>query len=78
MLLDVDLPGMRGEEISRRLRENAGRRHMVTVAITGYGQPKDFHRSREAGFEYHEVKPVDPARLKTLLATIVAGNLRPL
>jgi CheY-like chemotaxis protein len=77
VLLDLDLPGMSGDEVSRRLRENAGRRCMVTVAITGYGQPKDFRRSREAGFEYHEVKPVDPARLKTLLATIVAENLRP-
>jgi CheY-like chemotaxis protein len=35
--------------------------------MTGYGQAEDRERSKEAGFEHHLVKPVDPAELQHLL-----------
>jgi CheY-like chemotaxis protein len=41
---------------------------MVLVALTGWGQDDDRRRSREAGFNFHVVKPVDPAELDRLLA----------
>jgi two-component system CheB/CheR fusion protein len=30
------------------------------VAVTGYGQPYDRARAREAGFDLHLTKPVSP------------------
>jgi CheY-like chemotaxis protein len=40
---------------------------MVIAALTGWGQEEDRHRSKEAGFTTHLVKPVDvPALLKLL------------
>ena len=36
--------------------------------MTGYGQDEDRQRSRKAGFRHHLVKPVDPEKLKLLLA----------
>jgi len=33
------------------------------VAITGWGQDDDRRRSRDAGFDMHLVKPVDPSQL---------------
>jgi two-component system CheB/CheR fusion protein len=56
--LDIGLPGMNGYEVARTLREE-GFHNEVIVAISGYGQPDDRRRSREAGFDYHLVKPVD-------------------
>jgi two-component system, chemotaxis family, CheB/CheR fusion protein len=41
------------------------------IAMTGYGQDSDRQRSKEAGFDRHLVKPVDPQRLQDLLATRV-------
>jgi CheY-like chemotaxis protein len=38
------------------------------IAVTGYGQERDRQRSREAGFDSHTVKPVDPSELMTLVA----------
>ena len=35
--------------------------------VTGYGQESDHQRSREAGFDFHFVKPVDLERLLALL-----------
>jgi signal transduction histidine kinase/CheY-like chemotaxis protein len=69
VLLDIGLPGMDGYEVARRLRELLATAGVVLVALTGYGQEGDRRRSREAGFDHHLVKPVDPAALQELLAS---------
>src|SRR5262249_51796038 len=66
-LLDIGLPVMDGYELARRLREVPGLERIPLVAITGSGPQADRGRSREAGFDAHLVKPVDPARFKQLL-----------
>jgi len=58
-LLDIGLPIMDGYELARRLREQPRLAGVRLVAVTGYGQESDRHRSSEAGFEAHLVKPVD-------------------
>ncbi len=67
ILLDINLPGMNGFEVAKRLRAQPGLEKVLIVAVTGYGQEKDRKRCLEAGFDYHLVKPVDPARLEALL-----------
>jgi signal transduction histidine kinase/CheY-like chemotaxis protein len=67
-LLDIGLPGMDGYELARRLRRQPGLGKTVLVALTGWGQPEDRHRAREAGFDHHMVKPVELAALQQLLA----------
>jgi PAS domain S-box-containing protein len=67
-IIDVGLPGLDGYEVARHLRASAGGKHMRLVALTGYGTPKDAARAREAGFDAHLVKPVDPGRLAEVLA----------
>jgi CheY-like chemotaxis protein len=42
----------------------------VIVALTGWGQAEDKNRSREAGFDHHLVKPIEPAVLQRFLAEI--------
>src|SRR5262249_35185723 len=58
-LLDIGLPVMDGYELARRLRALPGLEKIPLVALTGYGQPGDRMRSRDAGFDDHLVKPVD-------------------
>jgi PAS domain S-box-containing protein len=72
-LVDVGLPGLDGFEVARRVRADARGREVRLVALTGYGLPEDHRRSREAGFDAHLVKPVDPARLVAVIATTAAG-----
>jgi signal transduction histidine kinase/CheY-like chemotaxis protein len=64
--LDIGLPGMDGYELARRLRAEHGAR-TVLVAVSGYGQPEDRDRSREAGFDLHLTKPVELERVDALL-----------
>jgi signal transduction histidine kinase/DNA-binding response OmpR family regulator len=69
VLLDIGLPGMDGYEVARAIRTQPGTESIVLVALTGYGQDEDRRRAREAGFDHHLVKPVDPDLLLALLAT---------
>jgi two-component system, chemotaxis family, CheB/CheR fusion protein len=71
VLLDIGLPrGMDGYEVARRLRSLPGMESALLVALTGYGQDEDRHRSREAGIQGHVVKPADPAAIQDLLARL--------
>ena len=67
ILLDIGMPGLDGYEVARRLRAmNHGQTFRI-VAITGWGQENDRKRSKEAGFDLHLVKPVDPSVLLSVL-----------
>jgi PAS domain S-box-containing protein len=68
ILLDIGMPRLNGYDACRRIREQSWGRNVVIVALTGWGQDEDKHRSQEAGFDSHLVKPVEPAALEKLLA----------
>jgi signal transduction histidine kinase len=67
-LLDIGMPRANGYEVARHIRRQPWGRDMVLVALTGWGQESDRRRSREAGFDSHLTKPVDPDVLDELLA----------
>jgi len=77
VLLDIGLPGMDGYEVARRLRAQQRIERLRLVAITGYGQLSDRERTREAGFDEHLVKPVDPDALHEVLGAIVREQSGP-
>jgi len=68
IVLDIGLPGMSGYDVARQLRQEPQFRETPLVAVTGYGQDEDRRQSREAGFDYHLTKPVDPDALQALVA----------
>jgi len=76
VLLDIGLPGMNGYEVARRLWALLGQATPLLIAITGYGQPDDRERSREAGIDHHLVKPLDINVLNGLLADAEHRDLR--
>jgi CheY-like chemotaxis protein/anti-sigma regulatory factor (Ser/Thr protein kinase) len=73
-IIDLGLPGLDGYEVARHLRASAGGKRARLVALTGYGAPKDAARAREAGFDTHLVKPVDPGRLAQVLSASESGS----
>ncbi|MFO1431875.1 MAG: ATP-binding protein [Candidatus Competibacteraceae bacterium] len=70
VLLDIGLPGMDGYEVARRLRASPATRHVLLIALTGYGREEDRARSKAAGFDRHLVKPVEPEALNALIAAL--------
>lgn len=57
VFLDVGMPGLSGYELARQLRRLPGGDALLVVAVTGWGQPADRQRTRDAGFDEHLVKP---------------------
>jgi PAS domain S-box-containing protein len=68
ILLDIGMPKLNGYETALRIREQPWGKSIVLAALTGWGQEEDKRRTREAGFDHHFVKPIEPAILQKLLA----------
>lgn len=71
-ILDLEMPGMSGYELARRLRADATTSAMPLIAVSGHSQPSRIEEARKAGFDRVLTKPCDPDRLcleiKQLLA----------
>jgi CheY-like chemotaxis protein len=68
VLCDIGLPGLDGYGVAVALRGQSETAKARLIALTAYGSDEARRRSREAGFEQHFVKPVDPDLLLELLA----------
>jgi signal transduction histidine kinase len=67
-VIDLGMPGMDGYDVARRVRAEPGFNGVTLVALTGWNQAAE--RAREAGFDHHMVKPVDPDTLQAVLAAV--------
>jgi PAS domain S-box-containing protein len=70
MLVDIGLPGLDGLEIARRIRRDPRAAPAALVALSGYGRTEDREQALAAGFDRHLTKPVDPALVVDLAASL--------
>ena len=70
IFLDIGLPLMNGYAVARALREMPEFNQVHIAALTGWGQDEDRRKARDAGCDSHLTKPLSPAMLEELLATI--------
>jgi CheY-like chemotaxis protein len=68
IFLDLGMPQMNGIEAARRVRALPSGRDITLIALTGWGQEHDQRQTREAGFDRHLIKPIDPDDLEGLLS----------
>jgi CheY-like chemotaxis protein len=73
VLLDIELPGMSGYEVARRLRAEPATSRARLVALTGYAQEADRRNAERAGFDLLMPKPIKLAELSALLARYARG-----
>jgi two-component system CheB/CheR fusion protein len=69
-LLDIGLPSIDGYTLARELRKLPDLEPLYLMAMTGYGQPGDREAAKNAGFDRHLIKPLQPDQLQKLLATL--------
>jgi CheY-like chemotaxis protein len=67
-LLDIGMPDLSGYEVAAALRRQPWAKTLQLIALTGWGQEEDRRRAREAGFDHHLIKPIDPEHLERLFA----------
>jgi len=63
ILMDMSLPVMDGWEATRRLKANEQTKHIPIIALTAHAMPDDERKSREAGCDDYDTKPVELPRL---------------
>lgn len=71
ILLDLQLPGMDGLELTRRLKARPETRSIPIVAVTAYAMKGDEAKARHAGCNGYLVKPVDKRLLRELVKQIL-------
>ena len=64
VLCDIGLPDGSGYEVAAQARTKG---HIKAIALTGFGTEQDVQRSKEAGFDFHLVKPINFQELQTVL-----------
>lgn len=67
VLLDISMPGIDGEEVCRRIRQDPALQHLHVVAYTAHAFESDHARLREIGFNDIITKPVSMAILQEKL-----------
>jgi signal transduction histidine kinase len=70
LFCDIGMPGMNGYEVAKSFRRDNELKDIFRVALTGYAQPEDLERAREAGFKKHLAKPVNLDTLEQTLAEV--------
>ena len=73
LIADVGMPGMDGYEMIAELRKQPRATALPAIALTGHGRPHDIERALQAGFNAHVDKPVDFARMRAVIASVLAG-----
>jgi len=87
VISDIALPGLSGWEFARQVRA-LGLDKPLLLAVSGYAHEEDARRSKDAGFNHHLIKPVDPDYLCQLLlarsadlpsgaVALVGGQMQP-
>lgn len=67
ILTDLQLPGMDGLTLTRKLKADPTRREIVVVALTAYAMKGDREKALAAGCDGYITKPIDTAALPELL-----------
>jgi CheY-like chemotaxis protein len=67
VFLDIGLPGKTGYDVAQMLRSSPELAGVTLVAFTGYGRAEDRLRVRDAGFDYHLVKPAEASELAKII-----------
>ena len=68
ILMDLQLPGVDGLELTRRLKTDPGTRGIVIVALTAYAMKGDLEKAVAAGCDDYVTKPIDTRKLPELIA----------
>jgi two-component system cell cycle response regulator DivK len=59
ILMDIQLPGMDGLELTRRLRQEPALREVIILALSAYAMKGDEDNARLAGCDGYITKPID-------------------
>jgi len=72
ILMDLQLPGIDGLELTRRLKADPTTRDIIIVAVTAYAMKGDHEKALAAGCDDYVTKPIDTRKLPETIARHLA------
>jgi CheY-like chemotaxis protein len=76
ILMDLQLPGVDGLELTKQLKSDPATREIIVIAVTAYAMKGDQDRAIAAGCDDYVTKPIDTRQLpETIARHLAAGNL---
>ena len=76
ILMDIQLPGMDGLQLTRKLKADPATRDIVILAVTAYAMKGDDQKALEAGCDGHVAKPINTRTLPGVIRDFIAGAAR--
>jgi CheY-like chemotaxis protein len=73
IFMDIQLPGMDGLDLTRRLKADPRTRDIVIVALTAYAMKGDHQRALDAGCDHYLAKPIDTRTFPQFVASCLQG-----
>ena len=77
ILMDLQLPGMDGLTLTRRLKQDPATRGIAILALTSYAMKGDEQKALAAGCDGYITKPIDTRTLPRVIASFLAGDPSP-
>lgn len=74
ILMDIQLPGMDGLELTRRLKAESATKDIIVLALTAYAMKGDEEKARAAGCDGYITKPIDTQALPGTVAKYLKGE----
>jgi two-component system, cell cycle sensor histidine kinase and response regulator CckA len=74
ILMDLQLPGMDGLTLTRRLKGDPATSGVAILALTAYAMKGDEEKARRAGCDGYITKPIDTRTLPAVIAGVLAGR----
>jgi CheY-like chemotaxis protein len=80
LVCDIGLPDQDGYRLLKKIRQlpRAAGGAIPAVALTGYARVEDRVRALDAGFQTHASKPIEPAELVAVVASLTRAKAEPL
>jgi CheY-like chemotaxis protein len=73
ILMDLQLPGIDGLELTRRIKSEPATRTIAVIALTAYAMKGDREKAFAAGCDDYMTKPIDSRQLREVIARHVGG-----
>jgi two-component system, cell cycle response regulator DivK len=74
IMMDLQLPGMDGLTLTRKLKADPRTRDIIIIALTAYAMKGDDERAREAGCDGYVSKPIDTRALPLIVADVLRAQ----
>ena len=69
---DIGMPGMDGYDLIRSVRARSATSGVPAIALSAYAQASDRMRALKSGFQTHVAKPLQPAELLAVVASLTS------